>query len=351
MKFKTTQLRDAITVALVVGVSATAGTGAAFAQTTSTASATTLDRIEVTGTRIRQVDTETAQPVLIISREDIDKQGFTSVADILQNISAIGTPPLSRAAPLSSGENAGGTFISLRNLGGQRTLVLVNGKRLGISTSGFADISLIPTAAVERIEVLKDGASSIYGSDAVGGVINVITRTNFEGASASAYYGHYGEGVGEITKGDFVMGFTGDRGSVTVAAEWGKEDGVMAKDRPFSAFPRGANHPFDNWTAVGQFGGFAPSFSQRALFPGVTFNSPSAALGPNPVTRAVLRSGGDPRNPLDYINQNLNTGGCNLATPASPGPQTCIDGNPLHKSNTNQQTSLRTALDRKSVYV
>lgn len=338
MKFKTTQLRDAITVALVVGVSATAGTGAAFAQTTSTPSATTLDRIEVTGTRIRQVDTETAQPVLIISREDIDKQGFTSVADILQNISAIGTPPLSRASPLSSGENAGGTFISLRNLGGQRTLVLVNGKRLGISTSGFADISLIPTAAVERIEVLKDGASSIYGSDAVGGVINVITRSNFEGASASAYYGQYGQGDGAITKGDFVMGFTGDRGSVTVAAEWGKEDDVMAKDRPFSAFPRGANHPFDNWTVVGEFGGFTTSATN--VVPGIPAG-----------TRVILRPGGDPRVAADYVRQNQVTGGCNLATPASPGPGTCFDGDPSGKSNTNQQTSLRTALDRKSVYV
>ncbi len=98
--------------------------------------------------------------------------------------------------------------------------MLVNGQRLGISTSGLADVSTIPAAAVERIEVLKDGASSIYGSDAIAGVINVITRSNFEGATASAYYGQYGEGDGAITKGDFVMGFTGDRGSLTVAAEW-----------------------------------------------------------------------------------------------------------------------------------
>ena len=101
------------------------------------------------------MDTETAQPVTFITRQDIERQGFQSVADILQNISSTGTPPISRAAPLSSGEIAGGTFISLRNLGAQRTLVLLNGRRLGISTSGFADVSTIPAAAVERIEVLR----------------------------------------------------------------------------------------------------------------------------------------------------------------------------------------------------
>ena len=92
MNCKTTKLRDAISFALAVGAISTAATGVAFAQ--DQAQATTLDRIEVTGTRIRQVDTETSQPVLTISRGEIEKQGFSSVADILQNISAVGTPPI-----------------------------------------------------------------------------------------------------------------------------------------------------------------------------------------------------------------------------------------------------------------
>jgi iron complex outermembrane receptor protein len=338
MNCKTTKLRDAIVVALVVGASAGAGTGAALAQTATETEATTLDRIEVTGTRIRQVDAETAQPVLVISRQDIDKQGFTSVADILQNISAVGTPPLSRASPLSSGENAGGTFISLRNMGAQRTLVLLNGKRLGISTSGFSDISTIPTAAVERIEVLKDGASSIYGSDAIAGVINVITRTNYEGAQASVYYGQYGEGDGETTKGDFVMGFTGDRGSLTVAGEWGEEKGVASSDRPFSAFPRGSEHPTDGWTTVGQFGGF-------------TTTATTAVPGLPTGTRVILRPGGNPNLITDYVAQNTVVGGCTAATLANPGPGTCFPGSESGKSNTNMQTDLRSPLDRRALYV
>ena len=179
----------------------------AFAGAQEQSQATTLDRIEVTGSRIRQVDIETAQPVLMISRADIENQGFSSVADILQNISAVGSPAFSRASPLTSNQEAGGSYIDLRNLGAQRTLVLINGKRLGISTNGYQDVSTIPSAVVERIEVLKDGASSIYGSDAMAGVINIITRKNFDGAEVNAYYGQYGEGDGTKKNYDFVTGF------------------------------------------------------------------------------------------------------------------------------------------------
>ena len=136
-----------------------------------------------------------------------------SVADILQNITAAGSPAISRTSPLATGEDVGGQYIDLRNLGANRTLVLVNGKRLGITTGGLQDVASIPAAMVERIEVLKDGASTIYGSDAIAGVVNIITRQNFEGAEANAYLGQYGKGDGTRQVYDFTMGFTGDRGS------------------------------------------------------------------------------------------------------------------------------------------
>lgn len=319
MTLKTTKLRDAITFALAIGVTATAGAALAQETPASGQQTTELDRIEVTGSRIRQVDTETSQPVLTIDRNDIEKQGFQSVVDILQNITATGTPPISRAQPLSSGEVVGGSFISMRNLGAQRTLVLVNGKRMGISTSGLQDISTIPVAAVERIEVLKDGASSIYGSDAIAGVINIITRSNFEGATAQAYYGQYGEGDGATTIADFVMGFTGDRGSLTIAAEYAKEEKVKATDRPYSAFPNGNWHPTLGWTPVGQYGGFAVSSA---------FPLPGFANG-----RYILREGGNPRNPADYRAQNTST--LSIAD----------------KTNTNIQTDLRTPMERRSLFV
>ena len=345
MEFRSNRLRDALLAALVVS----SGAGVAQAQEAGQGQekAKTLDTLVVTGSRIRQVDVETSQPVTFITRDDIEKQGFQSVADILQNITATGTPPLSRASPLSAGEAAGGTFISLRNLGAARTLVLLNGRRLGITTSGLADISTIPASAVERIEVLKDGASSIYGSDAIAGVINVITRQNFEGAMASAYYGVYSEGDGAIRKGDMVMGFGSDKGSLVLSAEWRKEDGVGATDRWFTRDPRGPLHPTDNWTTVGAYGGFVLNRNAHAaMFPQITFPNPTSST-PNPTVRVVLRDGGNPRNPADWIAQNVNTGTCAGAT-ATNG---CTPGSTLHKTNTLEQTDLRTPLESKSINI
>ncbi|MFA1750271.1 TonB-dependent receptor domain-containing protein [Xanthomonas campestris] len=236
MNCKSNKLRDAVVLALVVGVG---GTATAIAQ--EAGGATNLDKIEVTGSRIRQVDSETAQPVMLISRDQIEKQGFKSVADILQNIPTAGSPAISRTSPLSSGENVGGYYIDLRNLGANRTLILVDGHRLGITNGGLQDVASIPAVMVERIEVLKDGASTIYGSDAIAGVINIITRKDFEGAEANVYIGQWGQGDGQREVYDFTMGFRGDRGSLTAGVEYTNEDPVWARDRWFSRdrFPTG----------------------------------------------------------------------------------------------------------------
>ncbi len=251
MNLKPNKLRDAVLVALVAGTAS----GAVQAQE-DTSGTTNLDRISVTGSRIRQVDVETAQPVLTLTRQDIQNQGFASVGDILQNISAAGSPAFSRASPLTSNQEAGGQYIDLRNLGAQRTLVLVNGKRLGITPDGYQDISVIPTSMVERIDVLKDGASSIYGSDAMAGVINIITRKNFEGAEANVYTGQYGQGDGKKETYDFVMGFAGDRGSVTIGGEYHKEEEVWAKDRWFTRDTYPGFNENASYTVVGQWGNY-----------------------------------------------------------------------------------------------
>jgi len=328
MMLKTNKLRDAITFALVVGTTAVAGSGVAFAQEGQ--QATTLDRIQVTGSRIRQVEMETAQPVLTITREEIENQGFQSVADILQNIAAAGTPALSRASPLSAGEAAGGQFISLRGLGSTRTLVLVNGKRLGITTGGQQDISTIPSSIVERIEVLKDGASTIYGSDAIAGVVNIITRSNFDGIEGNIYYGQFDEGDGEIERGDIVIGSTGDRGAITAVFEYSKENAVAAPDRPFSRYPLGDRYPYVSWTPVGQVGGFISSRLVNPV-PGITYPAPTAT-NRDPTVRLVLREGGNPQNPADYRIQN---------TTAPTGDV----------SNSSEQMDLRTPTESKSIFV
>ena len=306
------KIARAIRVALITSAAACVGLGATASQAQEP-----VDEIVVTGSRIRTTDLDTPRPVIMISREDIENQGFQNVADILQNLSATGSPPLSRASPLSSGEAAGGTFVDLRGLGATRTLVLIDGKRLGITTSGLQDISGIPTAMIERIEVLRDGASSVYGSDAIGGVINIITRKRFEGMQVNAYVGEYDEGDGTVQKYDFILGAVADRAAFTFGAEWTREDPVDAKDRDFSAFPRGAKHPDDNWTAVGQYGGFVTSATQ--VLPGI-----------DPGRRVVIDDGADPLNLANWRQQRAS---------------------PLDRSNTNEQTSLRTGLERKTIFV
>lgn len=239
----------------------------AFASAQEAASGTTdLDRISVTGSRIRQASMETAQPVIALQRADIEKQGFTSVADIVQNLAATGSPAISRSDALSSGEEVGGQFVDLRNLGPERTLVLLDGKRMGTSTGGYTDLASIPTSVVERIEVLTDGASAIYGSDAIAGVINIITRKNFDGLEASFYTGQYGQGDGEQQTYNFVYGQTGDRGSITLGAEYNEQDEVKAKDRRFSRYGNGQWHPFPN--EVEGANGWSAASNQGVLIDG-----------------------------------------------------------------------------------
>ncbi|HUH91457.1 MAG TPA: TonB-dependent receptor [Lysobacter sp.] len=341
-------LRPAIRLGLLpAGIAVALVPAIAGAQDAAPASqATTLDRIEVTGSRIRQVDVETAQPVLLISRDDIENQGFSSVADILQNISATGSPAFARASPLTSNAEAGGSYIDLRNLGAQRTLVLVNGKRLGISTAGYQDVSTIPSAVVERIEVLKDGASSIYGSDAMAGVINIITRKNFDGAEVNAYYGQYSQGDGTIQNYDFVTGFAGDRGSVTIGAEYHKEDEVWAKDRWFSADTR-PGVPTSGLTTVGQWGNYQQS---NEYFRDASGNLQYWALNPKNADgfardadgKYILDPNGSVRRNLDYYAPDR--GGDAIGS-GDFHPQTNAD-----TSRSSDQMHLRTPQERRSLF-
>jgi iron complex outermembrane receptor protein len=246
--------------------------------------ATTLDRIEVTGSRIRQAGTETAQPIIVMSRAEIQKQGYTSVADIIQNLSTTGSPSISRSEALASGEEVGGQYVDLRNLGPERTLVLLDGKRMGITSSGYSDLAAVPTAVIERIEVLTDGASAIYGSDAIAGVINIITRKNFDGFEASATFGQYGQGDGDKQSFSFVSGSAGERSSVMFGAEYSDEKPVYAKDRRYSAYNNGQWHPFptqegpNGWSAITEKG---------------VMIDPAG-------NRWTLNPGGDPTNMADY---------------------------------------------------
>ncbi|GAB4116999.1 MAG: hypothetical protein Fur0014_18800 [Rubrivivax sp.] len=157
-----------------------------------TAAAQDAQRVEITGSSIKRLAGETALPVQIVTREDIDKSGVTTVAELMRNIGA-STANLTDGASITdnTGGQRGFNGANLRGLGVSSTLVLLNGRRLAnFASPGDAagvDLNNIPAGAIQRVEVLKDGASAIYGTDAIGGVINFITRSDYRGVDLSAY--------------------------------------------------------------------------------------------------------------------------------------------------------------------
>jgi len=205
--------------------------------------------IVVTGSRIGDPLGKQA-PVLMMSREDIERTGLTSVGDILQQL------PVSGGAlngkfnssgnfgypPDGGGIGAGATEADLRFLGSKRVLVLVDGVRWvnGSSASGVSastDLNTIPLGIIERIEVLEDGASPLYGSDAVAGVINIITRKELSGVTASAYTGSFNQGDGVVQKYDLSWGDTSGKLSTVVGGSFVDQRAVSSGDRAISRFP------------------------------------------------------------------------------------------------------------------
>ncbi|HUR89905.1 MAG TPA: TonB-dependent receptor [Ramlibacter sp.] len=180
------------TVVSRAAITALWGTAALVASQETLAQQTSLERVEITGSAVRRVDAETALPVTVLKVDELRQQGFTTVEDILHTLSAnqssVGT---SQAIGAITG---GAAFADLRGLGRSHTLVLLNGRRIanqaigGSGDSSAPDLNTIPLAAIDRIEVLRDGASSLYGTDAIGGVINFITKKDFQGGEASVQY-------------------------------------------------------------------------------------------------------------------------------------------------------------------
>jgi iron complex outermembrane receptor protein len=213
---------------------------AAYAQAQS--SAEPLQRVEVTGSRIRQVDMETAQPIQVMTAEQIQKSGLITVGDIINSLSSSGTPAFSKGSTLTSNREQGGQYANMRNLGSQRLLVLVNGKRWTSTVNGYTDMSTIPSSMIERIEVLKDGASAIYGSDAIAGVVNVILKKKMEGGEASVYSGRNDLGDGKSTDFSLSYGAGNDKGSLMFGLSTSNQGAVWAKDRPITSFTSGPDH-------------------------------------------------------------------------------------------------------------
>ncbi|MGL1955766.1 MAG: TonB-dependent receptor [Colwellia sp.] len=234
--YNNSKVAKAIRLAMMFGAGAAAAISAP-AFSAEDAVIEEVERIEVTGSRIKRTEMEGANPVQIITREDLVATGITNIGDILQEIPSVAGAGTNTA--INNG-GSGAVRISLRGLGSERTLVLLNGRRMVASGTGAdssVDLSTIPTAIVKRIEVLKDGASAIYGSDAVAGVVNIITRDDFEGFESNLMYDvSTQEGDGETKSIDFTIGFASDKGNAVVSAYYTQQGAQWSGDREWSEF-------------------------------------------------------------------------------------------------------------------
>jgi len=198
-----------------------------------------LEEVVVTGSRIRRSGTTTPTPVTVLNSDTLSLYGDTRLADTLNELPAIrATQTTGNVNTTDDAQEAGTNFLNLRGLGIDRTLVLVNGRRHVGSRPGSAavDTNVIPSALVDRVEVITGGASAVYGADAVSGVVNLIMKDDFEGLEAEGRFGVSDEGDGEnyflsVTGG---TNFSDDRGNIYVNATYDKSERVRASDRSYA---------------------------------------------------------------------------------------------------------------------
>ena len=216
-----------VAVATAMGVATTAGmmSSSAFAKESEM-----IEEVIVTGSRIKRADLDSASPVTVMTREDFEWKGVTDVGYLLQRMPGMAGSPIGTTT--NNGGN-GSVQIDLRGLGSIRTLTLVNGKR----TVDGGDYQTIPATMIERVEILKDGASAVYGADAVAGVVNIITRTDYEGVSVEAYTTDFFDmDSGAQQSYNFIAGKSFDGGNVMFGAEFVDQEEAYQADAPWDFF-------------------------------------------------------------------------------------------------------------------
>lgn len=199
-----------------------------------------IEEIIVTGTNIRGVSS--TAPIVVIDREAIDASGMATLEEVMQALPqnfAGGPNPDTSGFSITGRANLNPTFgsgINLRGLGADATLVLVNGRRTALSGIGsFSDVSSVPLSAVERVEIVSDGASAIYGSDAVGGVVNIILKDDFDGIDTRLRYGTVTDGNSDQSNVALTFGNKWNSGNVVVGYEYFKSDSLAVSDRLFAS--------------------------------------------------------------------------------------------------------------------
>lgn len=289
------RLRTAVRVALGMsaGVLATMAVApATMAQTPQFEERAVIDEITVTGSRIRRADLESASPVTVIQREEMVLTGLTDVGSFIQRMPSMSGSPIGTTT--NNGGN-GSVQIDLRGLGPDRTLTLINGQR----TVDGGDFQTIPQAMIERVEILKDGASAVYGADAVSGVVNIITRRNFEGLQFDAQTSDYFD-MDDGRQNSFAMiagtnfNTTHGGGNFVFGGEYVKQNEAYQSDAPWDFFqnsyyiyPEGCEkHPTRPYDGTPQGGCYVIGSSSipgtRAVFPthGILSNPDGTGLVP-----------------------------------------------------------------------
>lgn len=219
--------------------------------------------VVVTGSRIPRPNLESGQPTLVLDSQIIEQRGYNNIADALQDLPSFGVPGSSRAGGQAGAFGSGQNFVNFFGLGDQRTLLIVNGRRfVSSNTSSIfgptgagsqVDLNVIPTLLVDRTETIAVGGAPIYGSDAIAGTVNVITKRKFSGVQLDGQYGitERGDAREYRVRGLAGLNFADGRGNVTIAGEFNKQAGLTLTDRPgkrlnsFFTTPLG-DSPFDN---------------------------------------------------------------------------------------------------------
>lgn len=238
----------------------------AVAQEPENTESTKLDAVQVTGSRLSRTDVEGALPVTTITRAQIEASGFTTAADVIrgQTFNSFG----------SYQSNSGDSFnsnsqVSLRGLGADRTIVLIDGRRLPpspVTGAGGADLNTIPLAAIERIEILQDGASAVYGSDAIGGVINIILRKNVEETVIMGSAGRPTREGGDENTASILSGRTTDSGRLMIGISWTDRQQIALRDREYSSFFPGDGENFSTVRGANEVGNTLYGYSTNTYY-------------------------------------------------------------------------------------
>ncbi|MDP6674713.1 MAG: TonB-dependent receptor [Gammaproteobacteria bacterium] len=195
------------------------------------------EEMVITGSRIPQGDKESINPITVLSDEDFKVSGNVTIENFMQELPQVFGGDY--GSTVNNG-NPGFATASMRGLGPNRTLVLINGKRPApAGTNGFVDLNMIPAAMVDRIEVVRDGASTIYGSDAIAGVLNILTKDDFDGVEFTAQWGQTTESDGDELNLAMTIGGSSDRGNFVITAQYTERDEIRQGDRGFSECPFG----------------------------------------------------------------------------------------------------------------